>query len=161
LPEFQYNFENDGNHYISPNGNVYFIVATHEINVATHSSSTLTFTDTTPPGGGGQNPGAPSNLAASDGTYADHVGLTWNAGDGAQRYELWRLAPQHDWAVLGTTTGTVYEDTAVTPGTIYYYKVRAARQGQGGVVYSDFSNVDSGYESQHGDTYSITVSIND
>jgi hypothetical protein len=268
LPEFQYNFAEDANHYISPLGNVYFIVATHGANVTTHHWSTLTFGDTPPPGGGGHNPGAPSELAASDGTFADKVGLTWNAGDGAQWYEIYRFnghddpnlpewskigesqttefadtnvvaghvykykvrsvahgegdgeyfystfsntdtgypgsnhhngpgtpqgliasdgtsteivrvtwqasdgaqwyelyrhAPEQDWTLVSTQNGTVYEDADVVPGTTYYYKVRAGSQGDNGNQYSDYSNTDSGFASEHhnNDTYVITVVINE
>jgi fibronectin type 3 domain-containing protein len=148
LPEFQYDFSGDNDHYISPLGNVYFIVATHGANTATHSSSTLAFGDGG--GNGGHNPGAPTDLQASDGTYADHVGLTWNAGDGAQSYEVWRHRIGDDpnvpeWGKIGDAQTTSFSDTDVVASRHYYYKVRSVSTDGNNTYYSDFSNVDSGY----------------
>jgi fibronectin type 3 domain-containing protein len=153
LPEFQYNFENDANHYISPLGNVYFIVATHGSNVTTHSSSTLTFGDAPPPGGGG-DPGAPTDLVASDGTFSDHVQLAWKAGDGAEWYEIYRHRVGDDpgvpeWGKIGESQMPEFADTDVVAGRVYYYKVRSAAGGNNNEPhYSGFSNVDSGYVGQ-------------
>jgi fibronectin type 3 domain-containing protein len=53
--------------------------------------------------------------------------LSWTARSGAARYNVKRsLTPGGPYALLASTTGTNYTDTAVTNGTTYYYVVSAA-----------------------------------
>ena len=70
----------------------------------------------------------PTNLAASSGTYADGVHLTWAPVYDATGYEIW-------WGLSGSTTATArliatvttneFVDTGVTPGQASYYWVMA------------------------------------
>jgi fibronectin type 3 domain-containing protein len=70
-------------------------------------------------------PGTPANLAATAGDT--QVALSWNASSGAARYNVKRsLTSGGPYALLGSTTGTNYIDSAVTNGMTYYYVVSAA-----------------------------------
>lgn len=94
-----------------------------------------------------QLPGAPQNVQASDGTYSDRVRITWSAVSGAARYEVWRaLTREGEYELLRNVTATSYDDTQVTAGTVYWYKVRAWNA----LGYGPFSEPDSGYASAAG-----------
>jgi fibronectin type 3 domain-containing protein len=85
---------------------------------------------------------APTNVAATDGTYTDRVRVSWTAASGAGFYQVWRATSANGtYTVVGTTTGTqIYDLLAVT--TNYHYKVRSAVSGTG---YSAFAGPDAGY----------------
>ena len=90
----------------------------------------------------------PTNVSASDGSYTDKVKITWNIVSDATHYQVYRglggiIKPS---AISGWQTSTSYDDTSVTPGTIYYYQVKAARSSSGEDA-SNFSAYDSGFAS--------------
>ncbi|MCD5408651.1 fibronectin type III domain-containing protein, partial [Candidatus Bipolaricaulota bacterium] len=91
-------------------------------------------------------PPTPVNVSASDGTYTDRVRVTWDAAPGADRYEVWRSTSYTGSYTLQTAnlTATTYDDTNVTPGTTYYYKVRAC-SGHTQCGCGGFSIPESGY----------------
>ncbi|MBC7221680.1 hypothetical protein H5T56_01625 [Candidatus Bipolaricaulota bacterium] len=92
-------------------------------------------------------PAAPQNVQASDGTFSDRVRVTWSAVPGAARYEVHRATSQAGpYELRGETTSTSYDDTGVTVGTTYWYKVRAWNV----FGYGDFSEPDSGYAAAGG-----------
>ena len=92
-------------------------------------------------------PGAPQNVQATDGTYSDRVRITWSPVPGASRYEVHRATSlDGTYELIGETTATTYDDTAVTVGTTYWYKVRAWNA----LGYGPFSEPDSGYASAAG-----------
>ncbi|MBC7099773.1 hypothetical protein H5T52_11835, partial [Candidatus Bipolaricaulota bacterium] len=92
-------------------------------------------------------PAAPQNVQASDGTFSDRVRVTWSPVSGAARYEVHRATSQDGtYELRGETTGTSYDDTQVTPGTTYWYKVRAWNV----LGYGPFSAPDSGYAATGG-----------
>jgi len=92
-------------------------------------------------------PGAPQNVEASDGTYSDRVRITWSPVPGANHYEVHRAtARDGTYELIGETTTTTYDDTAVTVGTTYWYKVRAWNV----LGYGPFSEPDSGYAAAAG-----------
>lgn len=101
----------------------------------------------------GAAPSAPAGVAATDGTYSNKVRVTWNEVNGATRYEVYRASsrttaatPQSSTYVKIHETGsTVYDDTDVTPGATYWYKVKACND----FGCSGFSDVDSGFASEH------------
>jgi chitodextrinase len=73
-------------------------------------------------GGDTQAPTAPSNLSATA-SSPTQVRLSWSAASdnvAVSGYEIFRNA-----SLLTTTTGTSYTDSAVSPGSIYTYQVRA------------------------------------
>lgn len=94
-----------------------------------------------------QVPAAPQNVQASDGTYPEWVRVTWSPVTGAGRYEVHRApARDGDYELLAEVTGTSYDDTQVTVGTTYWYRVRAWNI----LGYGPFSEPDSGYAAPAG-----------
>jgi len=71
-------------------------------------------------------PSPPTGLQASQGTYADHIHLEWNAVSGAVHYEVYRAAvATASYVLLDTVEDTSYDDYRVSAGKTYWYKVRA------------------------------------
>ena len=64
-------------------------------------------------------------LAAEPGDST--VELSWQAVDGAARYELWTWTSAASWQQLddGALTGTTFSHTGLTVGTTYFYWARA------------------------------------
>lgn len=89
-------------------------------------------------------PSPPTNVLASDGTYLDNVEVTWSASSVATSYTVYRtksLRRRAKKAVLGTASGTSFNDSTATPGKTYYYWVKASNA----YGISDFSTYDAGY----------------
>ena len=59
------------------------------------------------------------------------VELSWNAVQGAARYELWVWDSVNDWQQIGgnSLTGTSYTHTGVAAGTTYFYSIRTVDAG--------------------------------
>ena len=77
------------------------------------------------------------------------VKITWTLVDGADGYELWRSATPEDessWIRVKTVNDGAtdrYTNQGLTPGTTYYYAVRAFRTDDTGEkIFSDFSAID-------------------
>jgi fibronectin type 3 domain-containing protein len=74
-------------------------------------------------------PDTPSNIAASDGLYADKVSISWDAVPGAEQYVILRsgksVSQGGEMTRLAVLTRTFYEDTPPDRGITYYYWVRA------------------------------------
>ena len=53
--------------------------------------------------------------------------ITWNAVDGAEKYEIWRSTTGEagSFSKMYTQTSTTYTNTTAKAGVTYYYKVRA------------------------------------
>jgi len=70
---------------------------------------------------------APAGVSATDGLYADSIGVSWNTVPSATMYAVYRSisAQFAGEALLGTTTASEYQDATVVPGTTYYYRVGA------------------------------------
>jgi alpha-tubulin suppressor-like RCC1 family protein/fibronectin type 3 domain-containing protein len=67
---------------------------------------------------------APLGLTATDGTHADRVRLTWSAVGGAASYVVQRAAGQNGTFVqIASASGTSFDDTGVTPGQLYCYRL--------------------------------------
>ncbi|MCR4392686.1 MAG: hypothetical protein NUV94_08035, partial [Candidatus Acetothermia bacterium] len=87
-------------------------------------------------------PAVPTGVAASDGTYSDRVRVAWNAAAGTATYEVHRsTAEGGTYTKIGETASLTYDDTGVTVGTTYWYKVKACNAAG----CSAFSAADSGY----------------
>ncbi len=104
---------------------------------------------------------APTNVAASDGRYANRVEVTWDAVSGATGYQVWRgesgqgagvraqrsevrdqrAEGENGRSQIGETAGTSFNDTNASPGVLYYYWVKAV----GGAATSAFSEPDTGW----------------
>lgn len=139
IPEAAIDLSGDNHRFISNLGNMYFLVVCESGNGATHSQTTLLFGDDN-----NGLPGAPNHLVASDGQFADAVGLTWLPGPGATGYEIFRKRdgdPAHEFVQIGESQGTEYLDSAVDPNVVYLYKVRAVNANG----FSGWSNMDPGY----------------
>ncbi len=82
-------------------------------------------------------PEVPTGLEASEGLRGA-VYLTWLPAEGALSYEIWRNTAEDSSSAtkLSGVSGTEYADSVVTPGTRYYYWVKAAN----GEWKSDFSS---------------------
>ena len=79
LPEFQVDLHLNYSRYVTALGNMYFLVLCEGGDTFTHDRSVLTYFE----GDGQVLPGAPHELRASDGEFADKVHITWGAGEGA------------------------------------------------------------------------------
>jgi len=85
---------------------------------------------------------APTNVAASDGTYWQKVAVTWDAVGGASGYNIYRSLDDIDYEkIKDNNAGTTYDDTTAEQAVVYYYKVSAIA----GAAESDLSTSDSGY----------------
>jgi lysophospholipase L1-like esterase len=71
--------------------------------------------------GGGSAPSAPSNLSATPGS--GQVSLSWTGGAGATSYSIYRGTTSGGETAVGTSTTTTFNDTSVSNGTNYYYRV--------------------------------------
>ena len=88
---------------------------------------------------------APANVAASDGTSAAHVAITWSDVTGATSYRIFRHTsdtPAEGMANLGAQLSG-YLDTSATPGQKYWYWVVAEASSSAST--SAWGVADSGY----------------
>ncbi|MCE2885193.1 MAG: hypothetical protein LW806_09880, partial [Planctomycetaceae bacterium] len=72
-------------------------------------------------------PAPPADVAASDGTYAAKVRVSWTALNGATGYRIYRRIEGGVAAQIAVVTGgttTFYDDTTATPLTTYLYSVK-------------------------------------
>ena len=91
--------------------------------------------------------GAPIAVSATDGTEQDRVRITWVGVLGATHYRVYRHTANNSAAAaaLGNwQAGTTFDDVTATPGTTYYYWVKAATSAAGTVA-SGFSASDTGW----------------
>jgi titin len=79
-------------------------------------------------------PAAPTVLAVTA-TSATQISLSWQASTGASSYSIERSLDGSTWAQITTLSGTSYNNTGLTAGTTYYYRLRAVNTG-GNSVYS-------------------------
>ena len=94
-------------------------------------------------------------LNASDGTFADHVRITWNEMQGATGYQVFRCTGAFHKGVggygedsvcgeaIGSTQGNGFDDTGGIDENSYWYKVKVCTADDCG----DFSKPDEGYRS--------------
>ncbi len=87
-----------------------------------------------------------TGVSASDGAYTNKIRVTWSSVTGASHYQLYRshTAGGTKTGVIGWQTSTSFDDMSATPGTTYYYFVRAAID-EGGTHHSDYSAFDTGW----------------
>jgi hypothetical protein len=77
---------------------------------------------------GWRAPAAPAGIAASDGTLASGVQLTWPAVSGISQYAVLRAQGAALLTEIGTAYSNSYLDATATPGVIHRNAVRAHRQ---------------------------------
>ena len=91
---------------------------------------------------GWRNLTAPTGVAASDGTYAGKVQVSWNTSSGVFTYQVYRAeSASGSKTLLGSTASASFADTAASPGVVYTYWVKTCT----GPVCSDFSASDTGW----------------
>lgn len=89
--------------------------------------------------------GIPSDLAATDGGFADRIALSWTAAFDAKSYQIYRSTVQDGaFALIGTSPTSTYVDQQVSPGFRYYYQVRSVATP---LVVSQPGDMDSGFVS--------------
>ncbi len=84
--------------------------------------------------------GVPSNVQASDGTFADRTEITWDVLPGATRYYLYRNEVNNTAGAgyLGNVTTNLFNDLGGIENRTYFYFVRPYNAGgQGGYSLSD------------------------
>jgi uncharacterized repeat protein (TIGR02543 family) len=83
----------------------------------------------------------PTSPKAASSSY-NSIKISWAAVAGAVGYEIYRAASSTGtYSLLASTTATSYNNTALTTGKTYYYKVRAYRLVGSTKVYSSFTAV--------------------
>lgn len=79
---------------------------------------------------------------------SDSLELTWMKVSGVSGYEIYRsVKSDGDFKKIATidSANTInYKDTGLTPGTVYYYKMRTFTKSGGKTTYGSYSNVESG-----------------
>ena len=100
---------------------------------------------------------------ASDGTFADHVRITWNEVVGATSYQVYRCTEVVDSACgapIGSPVSNGFDDTGGVDEESYWYRVKACIKSECG----DFSKSDEGYRGgdDHGNSCAeaTPVSVN-
>jgi hypothetical protein len=88
-------------------------------------------------------PAVPTGVSATDGSYSSSVRVTWSASAGANGYQVFRGVTTNSGSAVGlvSTTRTYYDDSAASPGIVYYYWVKAVNAAG----MSGFSNCDAGH----------------
>ncbi len=134
----------DGTIYMTDLSGLYAVYGPAPLN---QSSPWATFShDVLRTGNAGFDPrryAAPTGVTASDGTYPESVAVSWNAIPNVIYYEVWR-STTNDTATAEPhlrLTRTNFMDTAIIPGEVYYYWLKAKTHV---VLESDFSAGDSG-----------------
>jgi LPXTG-site transpeptidase (sortase) family protein len=114
----------------------------------------LTCSDFSSPDLGWRGIMPPANLSASDGEY-NQVSLSWDSNPSASHYAVYRSESSDGTKSLLTSNNasTSYNDTTATPGTTYYYWVKAFIS----TYDSDFSPSDTGWA--RGGTLPVVSSI--
>ncbi|MBV9210574.1 MAG: hypothetical protein JOZ52_08095, partial [Acidobacteria bacterium] len=85
---------------------------------------------------------APTGVSASDGDYADKVGIMWSTVRGATLYRIFRSTSSNPSSAteVGTTAANYFFDTTAFVNQNYFYWVRAESGGSS----SSLSNSDQG-----------------
>ena len=88
---------------------------------------------------------SPDILNVSDGTFTNKVEITWNESIGATKFLVYHSATDNTSTAInisGEITNTNYNDTATSPGQIYYYWIKSGNTNG----WSDFGASESGYK---------------
>ncbi len=91
---------------------------------------------------GGAPLSAPTGVTASDGNYANKIGINWDTIRGARTYRIFRNTIDNPASAesIGTTAANYFFDTTAAAGQTYFYRVKA----ENGNLSSDFSQSDQG-----------------
>ncbi|MBD3418740.1 MAG: hypothetical protein GF398_01355 [Chitinivibrionales bacterium] len=68
---------------------------------------------------------SPSGVSASTGIYPDYIRVAWRALSGAMGYYIYRSTDryQSDYALIDSTSDTVFQDAFAEKDTVYYYRI--------------------------------------
>jgi hypothetical protein len=102
-------------------------------------------------------PAAPTNLAGSAAS-STQVNLSWTSAAGASSYSIERSANgSTGWTQVGTSPSgtTTYQDTGLTAGTIYYYRMRAVAGNMDSAYSNTVSVTTNGLGSGNGPTDTV------
>ena len=101
---------------------------TYYFRVRTSSLSSSNYSDEVSTIPSAALPLAPTSLTKTIGNTQGT--LIWNAVDGAVGYKVFRRTESSAWSSdpVGTTTGTIFNDTGLTNGIKYYYIVAAVNE---------------------------------
>jgi uncharacterized protein (TIGR03437 family) len=93
--------------------------------------------------GQGSGLSAPTGVAASDGSYNNKIGISWDTMRGATRYQIFRSITNDAAAALsiGTTVEAVFFDTTAVAEQNYFYWVQAENPN----AVSGLSAVETGF----------------
>ena len=88
-------------------------------------------------------PSIPTDVSATDGTFAGMVLVSWSDAGGASSYQVYRNTTNSSSgaSLVGSPSASPFDDTSAVPGSTYWYFVKACNAGG----CSDFSSSDSGY----------------
>ncbi|MBR5516386.1 MAG: hypothetical protein IKU53_00305 [Firmicutes bacterium] len=96
---------------------------------------------------------APNNVKVTTVASSGKPKVTWDAVDGATKYEVWRKTGSNGTYVKHyITTGTSFTNNSTTPGTTYYYKVKT--------ICGANSNGNSAYSAAYGVTCDLAAPTN-
>jgi hypothetical protein len=70
----------------------------------------------------------PTNLLVTA-AVVGQISLAWAPSAGATSYNVLRSTSTNTFTIIGSTSGLTYNDTALTPGQVYYYEVAAVNTG--------------------------------
>ena len=83
---------------------------------------------------------APASVNAAASSYSS-INISWNGAAGASGYEVYRATSSSGtYRLLARTTAKSYNNTGLTAGKIYYYKVRAYRTSGRTRIYGGYSS---------------------
>jgi len=87
-----------------------------------------------------------TGVSATDGAFCGLVRVNWKAVAGATRYQVYRASSETatKTAVSPWQAANSYDDATATPGSVYYYWVKASIDGDDGRS-SEYSLPDTGY----------------
>jgi glucoamylase len=117
------------------------------------ASSSVTATTTA----AGTAPHAPTGLTVGTVT-ATTVPLSWTASTTSGTYAVAGYYVLRNGSVVGSTTGTSYTDTGLTPATTYTYTVKA--YDTNGDVSAASSSVSATTATAYTETFNVTVPVN-
>lgn len=86
---------------------------------------------------------APASVKATSSSY-NSIAISWSSVSGARGYKVYRATSSTGtYAVIKTTTLRNYNNTGLTTGKTYYYKVRAYKTSGSSYLYGKYSTVKS------------------
>ena len=96
------------------------------------------------------NPNPPKNVAASQGTYADHVRITWDQVCNGPNYTTYYRVIRGQYndpmeSISSWLTETQFSDTTAVPGVEYDYWIEAAASSDGSFGLTAYGNPAQGW----------------